>query len=325
MTALEAAARAAQHAPSVFNTQPWSWRITGDTMELWSDASRRLDTVDRDGRLLLLSCGAALHHARVTLAAAGHPAVVWRLPDPARPALLARLRLAAPAEPDPEAARLADAIHRRRTDRRAFGDVPVADAELTVLRRLVESEGAYLHVVRAEQIPELAVTAELAARAEQSDPAYREELDQWTSRPDFAGDGVPASTAVRDELRRVPVRDFAPGGDAGLAAGTAHDQGAAFVVLFGTGDEPADLLRGGEALSALLLRATADGLATAPISDAIEVEWPRNLLRVMLAGLGDPYLVVRLGHLPADVANPADVPLPRAPRRDPRDVITIVE
>jgi hypothetical protein len=337
MTALEAAARAAQHAPSVFNTQPWSWRITGDTMELFADPGRKLDTVDRDGRLLLLSCGAALHHARVALSAAGHPAVVHRFPDPSRPELLARI-VALPSPPAPagpavagppgadisdfpdsETERLADAIYRRRTDRRAFGDTPVPEAELTALRRLVESEGAYLHVVGPDQLPKLAVTAELAARAEQSDPAYREELGHWTSRPDFTGDGVPPATAVRDELRRVPVRDFAPAGDAGLSAGPAHDQGAAYVVLFGTGDEPVDLLRGGEALSALLLRATADGLATAPISDALEVEWPRNLLRSMLAGLGDPYLVVRLGYLPADVE------LPRVPRRDPRDVITIVE
>ncbi|GAA2634375.1 Acg family FMN-binding oxidoreductase [Paractinoplanes durhamensis] len=316
MTALEDAAGAAQHAPSVFNTQPWSWRVIGDSLELYADPSRRLDTVDRDGRLLLLSCGAALHHARVALAAAGHQPIVERL---ARPDLLARVTLGAPTEPDAETKRIAAAIYRRRTDRRAFGDKPVPETELTALRRLVESEGAYLHVVRPEQLPELAVTAELASHAEQADPAYRAELDRWTTRPDFTGDGVPPATAVRDEPRRVPVRLFAPGGDAGLAAGPAHDAGAAYVVLFGTSDEPAALLRGGEALSALLLRATADGLATAPISDAIEVEWPRTLLRGILAGLGDPYLVVRLGFLPADV------PLPSAPRRDPRDVITIVE
>ncbi|GAA0559155.1 NAD(P)H nitroreductase [Paractinoplanes ferrugineus] len=356
---MENAARAAQHAPSVFNTQPWSWRITGETLSLYADADRRLDTVDPDSRLLLLSCGAVLHHARVWLAAAGHTALVERFPDPAQPQLLARITLNPPLPPAPplaaapalapasapapsgvapalpfstispgaavspsseaDAVRLAEAIHRRHTDRRAFGDTPVPDAELTALRRLVESEGAYLHVVGPDQLPKLAVTAELAARAEQSDPAYRQELSHWTNRPDFTGDGVPPSTAVRDELRRVPVRDFAPAGDAGLSAGPAHDLGAAYVVLFGTGDEPVDLLRGGEALSALLLRATADGLATAPISDALEVEWPRNLLRTMLAGVGDPYLVVRLGY------PDTDVPLPRAPRRDPRDVITIVE
>jgi nitroreductase len=319
MSPLEQAAHAAQHAPSIFNTQPWQWRITGDTMELYADAGRRLDVVDRDGRQQLLSVGAALHHARVALAAAGHEATVERLPDPAKPELLARITLGGTGPADPEARRLAAAIPRRRTDRRAFTGREVTAAELTALRKLVEAEGAYLHLVGPDQVGQLAVAAELAGNAETADPAYRAELQRWTTRPGFAGDGVPRSTAVRPEARRVPVRDFAPGSTAGLGAGPDHDQGAAFVVLFGTADRPVDLLRGGEALSALLLRATADGLATAPLSDAVEVDWPRHLVTGLLAGVGEPYVVVRLGY------RPAGDPLPPAPRRDPRDVITIIE
>jgi hypothetical protein len=67
-----------------------------------------------------------------------------------------------------------------------------------------------------------------------------------------------------------------------------------------------------------LLRATSDGLATAPLSDAVEVPWPRQLLRGLLAGVGEPFLVIRIGYLPAGTPLP-----PPAPRRDPRDVITI--
>lgn len=320
MTPLEDAARVSQHAPPVFNTQPWAWRITGDTLELFAEPDRRVDSIDPDGRLLLLSCGAALHHTRVALAAAGRAISVERLPDPAEPDLLARVRLGeTTVPPDPEAQRLAAAITRRRTDRRAFDDRPVAEAELTRLRRLVESEGAYLHVVRPEQTAMLAVSTELAAGTELEDPAYRADLHHWTSRPDFTGDGVPPATAVQPGLRRVPIRNFTPDGTAGLNAGVRHDRGASYVVLFGAGDQHADLLRGGEALSALLLLATADGLATAPLSDTIEVAWPRQLLRGLLAGIGEPYLVIRLGHLSA-----AD-PLPPVPRRDPRDVITIVD
>jgi hypothetical protein len=319
MTPLELAARASVHAPSVFNTQPWTWRIDGDHLDLFADTERRLDSTDRDGRLLMLSCGAALHHARTALAADGWTSTVERRSDPERPELLARIRLGHQTPPDPETVRMAAAITRRRTDRRAFGEQAVTDAELTKLRRFVEYEGAYLHVVRPDQIALLAISAELAGDAELSDPGYRAELRRWTSRPQFAGDGVPPATAVKPDLRRVPVRDFAPGSDAGMSAGAAHDQGAAYVILFGDSDLEADLLRGGEALSALLLLATADGLATAPLSDPIEVEWPRHLLRTMLADVGEPYLVVRLGYVPAAE------PLPPAPRRDARDVITIIE
>jgi nitroreductase len=320
MTPLEKAARAAQHAPSVFNTQPWTWRVTGNTLELFADRQRHLDSVDRDSRLLLISCGTALHHARTALAADGWSATVERLPDPARPDLLARIRLGHAVPPDPMAQLMSGAIWHRHTDRRSFGDREVSEFELTKLRRFVEAEGAYLHVVRPDQIAQLAISTELAEGAELDDPDYRAELHRWTNRPGFIGDGVPPATAVKPELRRVPVRDFAPEAIAGLTAGGAHDQGAAYVIVFGTGDKPEDLLSGGEALSALLLLATADGLATAPLSDAVEVEWPRHLLRSLLADIGEPYVAVRLGYLPAGAP-----PAPPAPRRDPRDVITIIE
>ncbi|MDF3051341.1 MAG: nitroreductase, partial [Pseudonocardia sp.] len=66
-TALELACR----APSVHNTQPWRWRLGDDTVALFADQRRRLWATDRDARDLILSCGAALHHLRVALAAAG--------------------------------------------------------------------------------------------------------------------------------------------------------------------------------------------------------------------------------------------------------------
>jgi hypothetical protein len=317
MTPLEQAARAAQHAPSVFNTQPWSWQITGRTMELFADPGRRIESIDRDGRLLLLSCGAALHHARVALNAAGWAARVERLPDPSQPALLARITLGGNVPPDPENQRMAAAMPRRHTDRRSFGDRAVPEEELTKLRRFVEYEGAYLHVVGPDQVATLAIGSELAGHAELNDPAYRADLARWTNRPVQAGDGVAPGTAVQPDLRRVPLRDFFPEAGAELQAGAAHDRGAAYVVLFGNGDGRKELLHGGEALSALLLLATADGLATAPLSDAIEVEWPRHLMRSLLADVGEPYLVVRLGYFASQE------PVPAAPRREPHDVITV--
>jgi hypothetical protein len=65
--------------------------------------------------------------------------------------------------------------------------------------------------------------------------------------------------------------------------------------------------------------ATADGLATAPLSDTIEVEWPRHLMRSLLADVGEPYLVVRMGYVPSHE------PVPAAPRRAPDDVITVTD
>jgi hypothetical protein len=316
---LEAAARASLRAPSVFNTQPWRWQVTGDAMELSADPSRHLEATDPDGRLLLLSCGGALHHARTALAADGWAVTVDRLPDADRPDLLARLRLDAPVPPDPQARVLADAISRRRTDRRAFGDRTVSDETLTGLRRAVEAEGAYLHVVPHDQVPMLGLSSEQAAETESLDPAYRSELTQWTNRPGWTGDGVPPATAVEPGLRRVPVRNFAPQGGDVLPVGEDHDQGAEYVILYGMDDSRLGLLRGGEALSALLLKATADGLSTAPLSEAVEVAWPRYLLRGLLSDVGEPYVAVRLGYLGSGGQ------LPATPRRDATETIAFTD
>jgi len=317
MTPLEQAVLAAGHAPSIFNTQPWSWRIEGRTAELFADPHRTVASIDPDGRLLLLSCGAALHHARVWLRGNGWSVTVDRVPDPERPDLLARLVLDKEVPPDPEAVRMAAVIPRRHTDRRTFDDRTVSDFELTKLRRFVETEGAYLHTVRREQVAALAFSVDAAEQAELSDPTYRSDLRAWTRRPGYRGDGVTPDTAVEPGPRRVPVRDFFPAGRADLEPGTTHDEGATYVVLFGLGDRPVDLLRGGEALSALLLLATADGLATAPLSDALEREWPRQLVRHLLSGIGEPFLIVRLGHRPDREQVPASA------RRDLRDFVTV--
>jgi nitroreductase len=316
-TALELAARASLRAPSVFNTQPWRWRLTGDVLELSADPTRRLGVTDAEGRLLLISCGGALHHARVSLAAAGWLAEVQRLPDDRRPDLLARIRVVGRTAPDATAEGLVAAISRRRTDRRAFGDRTVAQQTLDRLRRLVEAEGAYLHVVPDDRVPELGISVDQAADTNYFDPAHRTELTAWTHRPAWTGDGVPPATAVPPSLRRVPVRNFLPDGSPGMLAGVDHDEGAAYVIIFGSTDRPVDLLRGGEAMSALLLQATAEGLATAPISEAVEVAWPRHLLSRLLSGVGEPYLIVRLGYVEA-----ADA-VPPSPRRAPTDVIQI--
>jgi nitroreductase len=99
MRTLAGAARLAQRAPSVFNTQPWSWRVGSHTLDLLRDPARRLSVTDADSRQLTISCGAALHHARIALGAAGRRTAVTRFPDPEQPDLLARIEVGGRVEP----------------------------------------------------------------------------------------------------------------------------------------------------------------------------------------------------------------------------------
>jgi hypothetical protein len=109
----------ALRAPSIHNSQPWRWVIADNSVHLFADPDRHLPISDSDSRDLLVSCGAALHHARVAFAAVGWATTVHRLPNPAQPDHLAAVECL------PRAATAADitlaaAISHRRTDRRRF-------------------------------------------------------------------------------------------------------------------------------------------------------------------------------------------------------------
>jgi hypothetical protein len=311
--ALTRAAMAARRAPSIFNSQPWRWRIAGDAAELRADRQRQLSVVDPDGRLLTVSCGAALHHARVALAGEGSAAMVSRMPEPTDPDLMARVRFTGTRAAAPAAIRAQQAIALRRTDRRPFADAAVPVDAIDELRVAAEREGAHLHVLRPDDAVVLAVAATRAAAVEFADPAYRAELDTWTHRPDARGDGVPAATADSHDKRPVPARDFTPGTP--VAGGEPVDRYARYAILFTDDDTPLSWLRAGEALSATLLTATMLRLATSPLSDVIEVPTTRSLLRELLGGVGHPMIALRMGV-------PADGPLPPAvPRRSAHEII----
>jgi nitroreductase len=319
--ALRQAATTALRAPSIFNSQPWLWHVDehGGTprLRLRVAASRQLAVADPDGRLMILSCGVALHHAQLALAAAGHKATVTVLPDPDDSDLLADITLGFSQTPSQDEIDLAEAIERRHTDRRPFTIQPVTDQLCRELVTAAETQGAHLHIVPADHIGTLALAAVQAGALQIGDPAQRIELANWTHRPPWSGEGVPTETTVDAVPRRVPVRDFAPFGGEVSAAGTEWDGGAVYAVVFTDEDAPAAWLAAGQALSAVLLSATAHGLASATISDVTEVIVTREQLRRhLLSGSGHPQVAVRVGH------PPQGTPPPPAPRKHPGDVIT---
>ena len=92
---------------------------------------------------------------------------------------------------------------------------------------------------------------------------------------------------------------------------------AVYAVLSADADEPRTWLRAGEALSAVLLTAVVLDLAVSPMSDVAEVPATRALLRGLLAGIGYPLLVLRVG-----VAEP-NVPVAATPRRSAADAVRV--
>jgi nitroreductase len=297
---LGAAVSDALRAPSVHNTQPWRWRLGPGMVELHADWDRHVPATDPDRRDLLISCGAALHHLRVALAARGLTAEVTLLPDVDAAGHLATVEV----HPGPVDARLAalhPALYRRRTDRRRFAGRPVTTPELAALADSAAGSGVVSVPVTGAALDRLAVVLDEAARRQVAAPGYPAELHQWTHRYAYGHDGVPATSvpAMPTGEGRVPLRAFGRGlleQPTWLPGEGEATDGAAALVVTTAGDDPVDALRAGEAASAILLVATAAGMATTPLSQGLEVTASRHEIRVDVLGVPEhTQLVIRVG------------------------------
>jgi hypothetical protein len=305
--ALIEAATASGYAPSIHNTQPWRWRLSDHTLDLRLEPSRVLDVTDPDGRLATVSCGAALHHARTSLAAQGWQVTVTRMPQQDDPDHLACVQVKGRVPVDLPATLHLRTIALRHTDRRPVTGAPVDTDDLRAITSAVEAEGTWLHTLTADQVLELASATDHAQHVEAQDAAWQAEIDSWTGGTRPAGTGVPdAAIPGRPTLTTVPGRDFGHPGDLTITAG--HDKSAVYVILYGPADEPTDWLRAGEALSAGWLIATEHGVSILPHSAPIEVISTRQAMRAILASTGYPYLVLRLGTIDPVDRGPASAP-----------------
>lgn len=252
-------------APSLENSQSWHWRITDAGIELYADRGRRVVDADSVGRNLMISCGCALHHAQVAARGLGwHPHVVRR-PDPDDRDLLARIELERTRLDHTSRVEL-EALLQRRTDRRRFTTWPIDLARLEMLREVARAWGGDAEVV-LDLVTGLRVER-LVARARQAQ-------------------------VVRALPTRAPTT-----GAAWASPGTERDVLGtdALLVLVGARDDEAAWLASGEALGALWLKATIDGLSVLPLGQVLDVPETRMALQHdVLRDGGLPHLLLRVG------------------------------
>lgn len=246
--------------------------------------------------MLILSCGAALHHARVSLAAAGYEPVVHRVDQAGDDRWIARVSIGGTHPVHADDTTAWRSIRRRHTDRRPFqATVPVPATTVAALHAAADAEHAWLHRVDADQVTYLRAAAVGAQTIERKDVHAEQELQEWTGRAPASGDGVSPRTVVAPAARPVPLRGFGLGGAVMLEPGPGDDRLAEYLIVVTAGDEPVDWLRAGEATSAVWLTATTLGLAVSPMSEVVEVPGARVLLRSLLHRPGNPQLVLRAG------------------------------
>ena len=300
----------AARAPSVHNTQPWRFAVGTHAIDLYADPARKL-RYDRAGREMLISCGAALFGLRLAVRELGYLPAVRLLPDPSRPALLARVALG-PEEPATETERrMLAALPHRHTHRGAFDPGKVPATLLAGLQHDALAEGATLALIDSPgKYAKLAALAAEATRMQALNPAAREEILRWSRAPGSpARDGVPAAAfapAGAAVSGRVAPRDFDLGRHLGLLPGPGPDgpPPAATAVLVTLGDSRADWLRAGQALHRVLAHAATAWVSASLHTQPLEVPAIRDLIRVRLALPGVAQMLLQFGPARSGMASP---------------------
>ena len=323
---VERAVTYAVRAPSIHNTQPWRWRHRDGVLKLYADRTRQLPALDPDGRSVLLSCGAALELAQLGFATVGWRTEVDRLPDPADPDLLARIRPVGREPLSEDVVARAEAAERRHSERRPFRPEPVADGLVDTLVAAARADGVYAYAVqRADERLDLAVVFSWADGVEAADPAYRSELAHWTRRRgEGAQDGIPAESVPHvsagvPRRTEVPVRDFEAGITGGQDLAEPVDEQPLYVVLFTVADDPVARLRAGEAYTRVTVEAERLGLASSAMTQAVDLPALRERFRALMDWPDHPQMVLRVGW-PQPGA-----PVPPTNRRPLPEVLTFKE
>ena len=305
------AIRLACRAPSLHDSQPWRWVVGEAAVDLFADHERVVRSADRSGREALISCGAALDHFRIAMAAAGWKTNVDPFPKQSDRDHLASLNFP-PADYVTTAERdRADAILSRRTDRLPFHAPSDWESFEPVLRQTIDHSKATLDVLADDARPTLAEASRLTESFRRHDQYYHDELHWWTE-PLRLYQGVPPSALVsKEERERVDINREFPVTQHGDRRSDVQADEAKVLVLSTPEDTREDALNCGEALSTVLLECTMAGLGTCTLTHITELAESRAVIQNLTGSRAFPQVLIRVRTAPALEETPA--PTPRRP------------
>ncbi|MBI3688718.1 MAG: nitroreductase family protein [Actinobacteria bacterium] len=298
---------AAQAAPSLHNSQPWSVTVHGERLEVHVDTTHATSVADPSGRQRVVSAGAALFNLRLAVRSLGRQAAVRLFPEPEQPGLVAVLTVGAGTPPSPEERRLFEVVGERRTWRGPFSPTPLAEVLPPQLSYHAVREGALLVELSARANQDRLADLLVAAVAEQiADPARAAEQHAWL-RVGPASDGIPLDN-ILNAVYPVPGL-YLPGSSRETPWQPAV-RGLAYrdtlMALVTTTDEPEDWAGAGCALQRVLLTATRFGLAAGFLNQPLESPRLRQELSTAMDLPGHPQMLLRLGY--PDGAPPRPTP-----------------
>ncbi len=273
-------------APSSHNSQPWEFVVGNGYVGVEAAEERRLSAADPDGRELHLGLGCAVETLRIAAHRFGVGCVVHTFDEGPT---VARIDLGPACNPHRDG-RLFDEITERYTDHRPFDGPPVSEAVLDDLREHAASLDVALRSVDdADARESVGDLQRRADRLQADSPAYRRELAAWI------GSGALGASGLRARVGRAVVTHLDVGPVEGRRNAKLIADAPTLCVLSTADDTRGERVNAGRAYQRIALAASAEGLATHPLSQILERPAERRSLRSVLGIDGRPQHLFRVG------------------------------
>lgn len=288
-------------APSMHNTQPWRFEVTGQVVDVLLDEDRTLPAEDHSGRLIRIGLGAAAFNLRVAAAMLGFETTLAIDPDPDRSDIAVRIFLGTRQHTivSPIGS-LYGELRRRHTYRGPLTDTEVSPLVLEQLNAAARAEGAELHWLDQATKRELDEILQVADDLDLHDEDRLTERGHWVGG-DRTQDGVPQAALGPLPARSAIVRDLAAGFDQHARSTAVFEPNPRIAVLTTSVDDPVAWTRAGMALQHSLLVATSYGLAVSFLNQAVEYVPLRSRVQELVGHSTRPQLILRAGY-PAHAA-----------------------
>ena len=322
-------------AANPHNSQPWLFKVSGDSIDLFADTKRNIGAIDPYLREMYMGIGCGLENLMIAATHDGHRAVVTLMPDRQNTAHAARIRLSPGAK---VASELYDAIPDRHTNRAAYDAAravaPEQMAQLAALGADLNAKVVWFATpAERKHVGELIVAATEAIIADEQQSTDSAKWFRWgwdelqTHRDGLTLDAQNLPPLITFAAKVLPPmsRETADGAWLKSTREQHVPTAAAFglIVVSGASDHAAHI-RGGQFWQRMHLKATAMGLAAHPLNQMPErADRERQLgigprfSKALKDLVGDPNLHAlmpfRIGY-PTVAAKPS-------PRRDVQSVL----
>ena len=278
------AVKCAAMAVSMDEWQPWQFRLGDHQVELSAQVGPGSETMDPDGRELMVRCGAILFHLKLTLKRFGCLGRVELFPNLDRPGLVARIHGGCSPACGAQEAALFEAMTRGQDGLASWTEAPVDESRLEMFQGAMAGEKAWLEFARSESSRNrLLAFSESGASA----PATRHpagalsanlRVTQWT-RPLL-------TFIVRgNEAESLTVEP----------AGRRAEQMAALAVIKTKTDDKHGWLAAGQAMARLRLLARVSEVSSQVYDQAFRSRHVREELRTSIGHKGFAQAIIGFG------------------------------